>query len=224
MIHLPEPIPRSTWVPYQPPSFQQGEVHSLKIPKEGVSENIFAVLKRRRTRRQFGLLSEESLSSLLWSTCKVSRARRESDRAPREQRPLPSAGGCHCTEIVIVRLAGQSPEISLYDAKSHALIEINTVEETALIRQKISEIVAPEDGTIFLFAADYDRVQSCYQDGESLMWRDAGVLMGGLSVVAEAISVNSCTLGFTGQALIATLLGDGRFVGMGGMVFGSRRD
>ena len=136
---------------------------------------------------------------------------------------MPSAGGCHCIETVIVAAPGQDPEISLYDSTSHGLIEIDGTGRLSSVRNEVSQVVSPGEGTITLFAADQEKIGSLYENGESLLWRDAGVLIGGLSIVAEALKINSCALGFTGQSLIASILNDERFVGVGGMIFGSKQ-
>ena len=63
--------------------------------------------------------------------------------------------------------------------------------------------VLPEAaGTAIVFAGDMNRVAARYERPESLLWRDGGVLLQTLALVATAFRLAFCPLGILGTAAI----------------------
>lgn len=56
---------------------------------------------------------------------------------------------------------------------------------------------APPPATVFV-VADFERTLLRYPAGASLVWRDAGVALGGLHLCASDLGLASCIVGSTG--------------------------
>jgi hypothetical protein len=89
----------------------------------------------------------------------------------------------------------------------------------------VDEVVAPEQARMLWFGAQFERTLSKYENGESLVWRDAGALLATLSLVAECLSLNCCAIGITGEPFVSGMFGkDSNVVGVGGLLVGRRQD
>ena len=81
---------------------------------------------------------------------------------------------------------------------------------------------APE-ATLFLFAAEPGMTAAKYGDPLSLVWRDAGVLLGYLAAAAESIDLRLCPLGVTGDPWVRRLVDQAGLAGVGTALVGARR-
>jgi hypothetical protein len=85
------------------------------------------------------------------------------------------------------------------------------------------QIVAPGQGQLLWFCANVEKINAHYEHPESLIWRDAGVLLGVMALVAEALKLNFCPLGISGEPYLSAAFGTlGRLEGVGGAILGSR--
>ncbi len=57
-----------------------------------------------------------------------------------------------------------------------------------------------------ILVSDCIALASWYEEFETLVWKDAGVLLGYLTVVAEALSLNCCILGINAAEQISKVL------------------
>jgi hypothetical protein len=88
----------------------------------------------------------------------------------------------------------------------------------------VDEVIPIGGATILWLAAQFDRTMARYENGESLVWRDAGCFLGTLDLTAEALGMSFCQLGLTGEPWISQTLGSGhRVVGAGGCLVGERQ-
>lgn len=219
---LKDPVSLHNTVASEP--FQPKDSSRLFLPKPSMGrlDSLDRILTNRRSRRVFGTLDIQSLSQLLWLTIKTCRITPTASISGVEFRPLPSAGACHVISTIVIQTADAEPSTSLYENKSHSLLSLSPVEDVVSIRTAVGSVLAPGRGTILLFAADTFKLADKYRDGESLAWRDAGVLIGGLSIAAEALKLSFCPLGFSGHELVQSLLQSERFMGVGGCIVGAR--
>jgi hypothetical protein len=72
-----------------------------------------------------------------------------------------------------------------------------------------------------MFAAEPGKTFSKYTEANSLIWRDAGVLLGYFSFVAHALQLSFCPLGITGECWASQLDKQGRLVGVGLAIVGA---
>ncbi len=186
-------------------------------------DRFFCDLRSRCTRREFNPISGAVLGELLWFCGKTLELQHLGGGHTYEHRCCPSAGGIHPVDILLVDPSAYA--IRLYDPLGHALWELGDVAEP-LIRQfceEVNRVVEVEAGRIICFAAEFDRTLTRYLNGESLVWRDVGVLVATFCYVAEALQLNCCPIGIHGEPWVSQMLhSSGRVIGVGGCVIGSR--
>jgi len=194
----------------------------LPIPGALPHADFFEVLERRRTVRAFGRVSESSLACLLWVVAKTRLTFREPSGHLWQHRCTPSAGGRHPIDLVVIPPPGENARVYVYDPLAHALHEVGRKEVAVrAFHAQIQHLVATGEGTVFWFAAHYLRTLAKYRHPESLIWRDAGVLLGTICFTAEALGLNCCPCGFIGDAWISELFEDEQIGGAGGCIIGS---
>jgi SagB-type dehydrogenase family enzyme len=163
------------------------------------------LMEQRQTRREFTReLSMEQLGEFLWLACR-SRSSRESPYGPnQESRPHPSAGALHPIHVLVAR---DAEALFRYDPLGHALVEIpvaapNAGHAVAAARASL-EIGR---GWVLALVAEPGKTGSKYENPETLVWRDAGVVLGYMSVVAEALGMAFCPLGISGGSDVTSHL------------------
>lgn len=206
MIPTEEPRPRAVplpWSPFQPTALK---TELLPIPAPVQSAPYLDVLKQRRS-RVGGPIFWDKVADILWHTVRcqeigpVGRA-----GIPIEWRPVPSAGGLHPIHIVCIPEDARDG-IRLYDPYEHAFIylDVNAEKVVASQREALEQMVGKAVGCTLLLIADMEKVNAAYEHGETLVWRDAGCIIGSLCLTATALSSSACPLGFLGttQAILS---------------------
>jgi hypothetical protein len=84
------------------------------------------------------------------------------------------------------------------------------------------EVVAAPSATLLLFVAEPGMTGSKYEEAASLVWRDAGVLIGVIAAAAEALSLNFSPMGVTGEPWAGYLIPGAPLVGVGAAFVGAR--
>lgn len=222
-VDLGSPVPRALTEPYTEFSYIIERKHYLPRPGGITKANVFEILLRRRSRRLFGRVSVNQLSELLWYTSKVLDDRFEANRRW-QHRPTPSAGGCHPIDILLVEQdIPTAASLQLYDPIAHALCKLCLfdVESFVHLLSMIEQAIPHGHGSIVLFAAQFGRTLSRYEQGDSLVWRDAGALLASIGLVAEGLGVACCALGLTGEPWLSRTLGTSLITGVGGCIIGS---
>lgn len=179
--------------------------------------NIFDVVERRVSRRSFGVLPVEKLSCLLWYTAKTVTVRKRSPEPDWERRRLPSAGGCHAVHLLVVPSVG---DVGIYDARAHGLRVLAATRAVMDGNGVLPEEFSKEKGTLIFAFGDPSRIEGYYEDWASLMWRDAGVLIGGLALIAEALECSFCPIGILATNLVRSVTGNERVIGLGACMVG----
>jgi hypothetical protein len=138
---------------------------------------------------------------------------------PIEQRGVPSAGAIHPIHILVCDL--ETRQLRRYDGQAHAFQVLHDLLPEELARE-CSKVLPPNKGTLLLFVAEPGKTAAKYVDPLSLVWRDAGVLQGGMALAAEALRLNFCLLGITGDPWAASLSKEGKLRGVGAAFVGAR--
>jgi hypothetical protein len=106
---------------------------------------------------------------------------------------------------------------------THALYEVaGSAEAAECVREVACALVDCKRASVIAFAAEVGRTSVKYANPESLVWRDAGVLLGYLHLCAEALGLAFTPLGITGDPYIRHLDGQDRLRGVGLAVVGLR--
>lgn len=222
-IDLASPAPREVDLPQSEFPYQIVEESYLPEAEPLPDTPLSAVLASRRSRRTFKALSPENLNTLLWHSARAIEVGRPNIESW-QHRPTSSAGGRHPIDLLIFREENKLKVIYLYDALSHALKRLNASDEDLdQFFSSVNRVIPLDQATIIWFAAQFERTLSKYENGESLVWRDAGALLTTIALVAECIRVNSCAVGITGEPDISRMLNSReKVVGVGGVLVGQK--
>jgi SagB-type dehydrogenase family enzyme len=202
-----DPVPRPQPARYQPFVWPAG-IRLQLAPRNQVLElDLVALLEQRQTRRSFNRpLEDATLGEFLWLACR-NRSSRPSPFGPdQESRAHPSAGAMHPIHVLLCRDAGPWMR---YDPAEHALIELPGSTDSASVgRHAASRLLELDQGVLLGLVAEPGKTAAKYANHETLVWRDAGVVLGYMSLVAEALGLTFCPLGITGQSHLTDYLSD----------------
>ena len=222
-IKLGNPTPRDVIERYELVNWEAVDILKLPTPASTLVTSLEDVLHHRRTQRHFDRVELESLSTMLWNIFRPQQIASSDFGFDLAKRPLPSAGAIHPIHILI----NPNPNDKWYRylAESHRLAGIDEkILCSTEIREQLESVLGPKDGAIFMFVAEPGKTQTKYHNPTSLIWRDAGVILGYLSVVAAALKLNFCPLGINGDPWAANLDEQGRLAGVGMAILGTPTD
>lgn len=214
---LGQPRPRSEPLRYTEHVWDSATV--IQLPKPSIENPALAALDLRQSRRSFGALDNVSLASLMWHVAARKASADSTLGFPIEHRGVPSAGAIHPIHILVCDPATRVVE--RYEGSTHALHALALPAPVALVAA-CEEVLPAQNGKLLFFAAEPGKTAAKYESPVSLVWRDAGVLQGGLALATEALGLNFCLLGITGDPWIAQLSEKGKLRGVGVALVGSR--
>lgn len=213
-ISLDSPIVSAVPGYYEPFVWPEAQFHPFEQPVARADEGLLHLLERRRSKRSFNVLSETELSELLWRCARTQAVADSEYGFELEHRPALSAGAIHPIHILVDHHA--SGNWQRYDSRRHGLHEIPSASELFTPMDQQSEAtLAIGQGTRLLLVAEPGKTFAKYQQGESLIWRDAGVLLAIMAMVAEALGYTFCPLGITGEPWASRLAPTGILSGVG---------
>ena len=217
-IDLGDPRPRDCTHRYTPIAWPDGDRTRLpKCPK--FVADFRSVALGRRTRRAFGPITSDALGALLHLTSKVQQQGETGLGFAIQKRPTPSAGAIHPIHLVF---ADQSSEQwRRYDASSHELRAIVGAPHPRGSFDAMQRVMPAPGATLMLLAAEPGKTAAKYLAVQSLVIRDAGVLLGTMALSAEALDLTFCPLGETGDVWVRQLVEQRGLVGVGAAFLGS---
>lgn len=214
-----DPFPRSLSRTYAPHTWNSVEAISLPSA-HGPLPQLDNVLASRRSTHRFSDLSLETLGHVLWLSSHCQRAKDSEFGFLLQQRPLPSAGGMHPIHIIV-----KMPRLewARYNATAHALDVLSVPSSwSEAFAHRCNEVVPTGNGTLMLFVAEPGMTAAKYDNFESLVWRDAGVLQGDLAIIAAGLNCGFCLLGINGNPWAQQLCEQGHLTGVGVAVLGAQ--
>jgi hypothetical protein len=215
-----EPNPRSIALPWlEWPRRVRREV-LLAAPGISASTPFVDVLDARQSARSFTLPSTARLAEFLWHGARARDAHGGRLGLPWEHHAAPSAGGLH--PITIVLSTCDPAEVAAYDPVRHALRELDIEDVAAFnnFHRTVSSILPEAQGTVLTLIANPAKTQAGYENGESLIWRDAGCLLATLQLCAIFTGLGYCNLGLLGTELLPVLPDAGALTAVGSAVVG----
>lgn len=217
-VDLGNPYPLAEPRLYKPVAWPEGKRTVLPDQSASALKPLAQIAVERRTGHEFGAMSLATFGSLLALTSRIQSCGNERFGFALSKRPAPSAGAIHPIHVIV-----SLPAIEgwyRYDPMEHVLVELPSPVQTGDVRRTLNEIVPGDDATLLLFAAEPGKTFAKYADACSLIWRDAGVLLGYFAVAAEALSLSFSPLGVTGEPWVSHLVGAGELVGVGAAFVG----
>lgn len=172
------------------------------------SPPLFEVLSQRESRREGLCPSRGDIAQLLWHSARTLRTAREENGFLWQHRPAPSGGGRHPVDLIVCSSLTR-PALELYDPMAHCLSRLKVADQAALTQflKEVDAVLPVGDASILWFIAQFDRTMSKYQNGEGLIWLDAGALLATIYLVAEATGLACCAVGITGDPWVTQALG-----------------
>jgi SagB-type dehydrogenase family enzyme len=208
-----------------PAEVVQGEEIRLAGLPRSVELGVSEALEARNSDRNLGPLALDDLATVLVHGARVRSWTDAEDGYQTTSRSAPSAGGRHPLDLkVIVRdVAGLDSGAWYFDAARCVLVRQSDLDRAApdALRAVNAAAGGIEDAPATVFAVAYfQRTLSRYPEGAALVWRDAGVLLGYLHLVASAAGLASCIVGTAGQLVMDP---DGPIGDVGALIIGARR-
>lgn len=181
-----------------PPTF-------VGLPTCGAASHrtLIEVLEDRRSARSGAPIDLASLGALLKHSARVRDMWPAMDGTQESTRPAPSAGARHPIRVYVFASAVSElrPGLWEFDPFSCSLGRVSVEEERikGAARRVRDALRSDKDPAAVLYlVADFALTLSRYPTGSALVWRDAGVLVGTMHLVAEALNLRSCIVGTTG--------------------------
>jgi SagB-type dehydrogenase family enzyme len=222
-IEIASPVLRDQELSYQEFLYPILSKQFLPEPLINHSAPFLEVVNTRRSRRDFKRLTFEQLNALLWHSSRTINVASPKLQTRWEHRPAPSAGGRHPIDVFIVQQENGKNELSLYQSIPHALAALETDQENVNgLVLETEKILPRQEATVLWFGAQFERTLARYINGDSLVWKDAGALTATFSFVAEALNLNFCPIGITGEPYLSQCLHTTQVTGVGGAYVGSR--
>lgn len=203
---MSEPRPRESAHVYVPWVWPQGSRTQLAPRSEPLTLDLGALLEQRQTRREFTrTLTDDKLGEFLWLACRSRSSRASPFGFEQESRSHPSAGAMHPIHVLLAR---DAQDWQRYEPVEHALVQLTGTRTAAATAREESAALLPVDqGVLIALAAEPGKTAAKYENPESLVWRDAGAVLGYMSVAAEALGLSFCPLGILGERFVGAATG-----------------
>lgn len=219
-IDLGDPLPRPVPEWYEPLEWELGEACPLPASSVVLAQPFSKVLDARASHREFGVVHDQQLGTFLWHACRTRGVGTSNLGFDLEHRAAPSAGAIHPIHIVLKRPGDD--RWWLYDSRAHQLVELRyATGRLAGLYELSLQVLDGDKATRILFLAEPGKTLGKYQNGCSLVWRDAGTLLAVMALTATAQGLNFCPLGITGEPWASTLADHGKLAGVGLALLGS---
>jgi len=223
-IELESPERRDRLLPFQTFCYPVTEIIYLPPPSKNESVDFFKIVQSRSTRREFGQIDLRQLSELFWYSAKTSLVIELDEGHKWYHRPSPSGGGRHSIDHIIFRHEEQKWAAFLYDSIAHALGRLEI--DSSCIGYWIEELfrtLGIYATTVIWNVAQFQRTTSVYKNASSLIYRDEGAIQATFGLVAEAMNLNFCTIGVSGEPTISGMfMNTKQLRGIGGFYIGSK--
>lgn len=193
-----EPRPKTLPAFYEPFQWPAGRSIALRSRPGALNVDLVDVLEQRQTCRSFtGSVDDEMLGDFLWLACRNRSSRPSPYGVDQESRVHPSAGSMHPTHTLVAR---SCTAWMRYDPTRHQLTEVCGSEGSAhRTNSAAADLIDLGRGALLMLVAEPGKTAAKYENPDSLVWRDAGVVLGYMSLVAQALGLAFCPLGLTGH-------------------------
>lgn len=219
-LDLGNPRPKQQLTAYRPIEWL-GQRIALPSNGAALAPHLAALFATRRSRRDFATPATlDDLAAMLELCCRTRQVQASDLGFDLEFRPHPSAGAIHSVHTLVQRQIDE--DWMYYDAQTHQLVSLpGTATAANTARNAADELVPAANASLIALVAEPNKAAAKYESPGSLIWRDAGVLLGYFSICAEALALSFCPLGITGQPMLDRDLDEqGRLCGVGMALLG----
>lgn len=184
--------------------------------------NFWDVIDNRNSTRNFRRLFLEEISAVLWASSKVKSLSLQENGYILTKRPASSAGARHPIDLIVISPTLNCKDLHYYNPFDHTLNKLNLTEfPLDDFLNHVSSIISLVDGTVVWFICHPHRTSAKYDNFQSLVWRDAGVLIHSIQIACCGLGLSSCPVGSLGEPFISSgfsRIGD--IFGVGGIIIG----
>jgi nitroreductase len=219
MTHI-DPAPRPAPLDYERfrwPVACSVACEAYRAPDDALS--FTPVVEARRSARH---LSPVPIGEVTQTLAFATRARfcKADDPFERVRAPAISAGALHPISTLLV-LEDEGHALARYNPATHALDYL--VHDEASVQRWAShcaQVLPDARGAQLVLLAERGRTDALYENGASLVWRDAGALLQMLALSCEAYGLGCCAMGVLGVEIWEALGSDERLTPVGAAALG----
>lgn len=221
-IDLGNPNPKHYYDKYTPIQWDVGKIAYFSAPNDPVLRSFIDVIDSRESQRYFCALTDSQLGDFLWHSCRTRGIGTSNLGFDLEHRTSPSAGAIHPIHVVIKRPSDVL--WWLYQPQTHSLAELKEGSSKLIgLEEQAREVLQEGQAVKILFLAEPRKTSAKYSNSCSLIWRDAGALIGIMALTATAMDLSFCPLGITGEPWASKLAQKGELAGVGLAFLGSAK-
>jgi len=207
MCHIDDPRPRGqTKASPEPrcPLILTG-FRRLPFPSYHPSMSVQEALEVRHSQRELIAASMGQVASVLWYAARTRQTAVNQFGRRWESRPASSAGGLHPIHLLVC--SQRTERVDVYDPIRHGLGRVALANPASVSRytKEIEEMLPHARGTILTLGVDPLATATFYENHETLVWRDAGCLLGMVELVCAALGLGCCVLGILGTPLLTSV-------------------
>ena len=214
LLNGPDPRPKSLASAYSPVVWPVSKSVTLEPGSAPLVMDLAALWTDRRSHVNGSHPDVADIGAVLWHVSRTLATAPSPYGFEMEQRPVPSAGALHPVHI-LVQLPW-TPSWARYNPRHHCL-EVIAHSDQALdgLLEHAHSVSEHRQGTYLAFVGEPGKLAAKYENYESLLWRDAGVLQGNICLAAQAHGLGVCLLGVTGHQWTSRLAKEGQLMGVG---------
>jgi len=166
----------------------------------GASRSFSEVLAERKSERAWWPPALSDIATVLVRAARVVSWDRADDGYVTSHRPVPSAGARHPLDVHLVagEVAGLTSGTYVFDAVTCELVGTGMHRDELLTELAQVAGAGQSPPAALVAVAHGERTLSRYPGGLSLVWRDAGVLLGTLHLCCTDVGLASCLVGSCG--------------------------
>lgn len=217
---MKDPRPRTEQSKFMPFIYPIKNKISLQRDFESEGKDFLEVILNRESTRKFTKFEQLDIEKLLHYCCQIKSIEFDETGFLLTKRPTPSAGSRHPVDLLI-SMPNKIRTLDYYNPIDHTLGELQ-IEKNKLDNffKVINENLAIQNACIIWFSIQPHKTASKYDHPESLYWRDTGVLIYALQLVANYLGFKSCPLGTLAKETFNELFNSERLISGGGILIG----
>ncbi len=196
----------------------------IKLPevaKEKHPAEFLDVFSNRRSIKQLGACSLDSLSQILYYAVKPYGIGKDDYDETVYRSAAPSAGGRHPIDVLVGLPEERGRHLYLYMPLNHSLQKLSISEDMEQAFYKdVEQTLLFGKSTLLWFSVQYMRTASKYTEPMSLIWRDVGAQLCCLQQAAKYVGMDSCPIGYLAQETFNNMFHTDKLMSGGGMIIG----
>jgi hypothetical protein len=181
-----------------------------------VTASFVDIFERRRSTRALAPATVDSMTTV-FHLALTPRFWQEGDAMRRTRRPALSAGALHPISVVLF-VDGVTYRVNSELCTLDRLSFPSEIYEMWTSRCKL--LLPNAQGAFIALVADMAKPKAAYENGESLLLRDAGALLQTLALATECCGLGFCPLGILGNEVVSALPANEQLLAVGAAAIG----